>query len=220
MRAILGFSILVFSMSFLAPQMSLAYFDLANGTGQESGAGGGSHSKTSYGSEKRFNLSFEPIVLLVGFINLDFDIKMSENWTLGPELSYWHVSLASGDPIYTSAISLTAWAVGVRANYYPDGVYQDGWYVSPSFQYVSAKASTISSGQDLSASVSEFAFTLVGGYNWFWDSFNLKFGAGITAASAPSTIHVQSSNGTYSNDVSYSPSSVGLALDFMTGWTF
>ena len=117
-------------------------------------------------------------------------------------------------------MSLTALALGVRGNWFRNGVFQDGWYASPVVQYLNAKVATISNGQDLSASVSVVVLTGLFGYHWFWDSFNLRLGGGLSLKAGPSKIHVESSNSSYANDVSYSPTSLGLAFDFMTGWTF
>ncbi len=218
----IAFRMAVLTLLLLTVNQNFCFADtnLATGTGMDSGSGGNAKTKSSYGSEKKFNFSFEPIVLLVGLVNVNLDMKLNDSWTFGPTFSYWRVSVASGDPVYTDKLSLSVFALGARGSWYANGVFQDGWYVSPVLQYVNAKVSTISAGQDLSASVSLVELMGLVGYNWFWDSFNMRLGGGINLATGPSKVHVQSSNSTYSNDVSYNPSSVGLAFDFMIGWTF
>ncbi len=209
-------SALILALSFFAS----AYAHADMGTGMESGPGGNPENKTSYGAEKKYNINFEPVLALVGYVDLSMDFKISENWTLGPEISYWHTSVGSGDPTYTDNISLTAFAFGARGNWCPTGVFQDGWYLSPILEYMNVRATTTSNGQALSALVSEIAITGLGGYQWFWNSFNMRLGGGLTLATGPSKIHVQTSNSTYSNDVDYNPNSLGFAVDFMIGWSF
>lgn len=210
------FSMMVLILLFLVPKISLADVD----SGMESGASGDPAKKTSYGAEKKYNFSFEPVAILVGYFDIAADFKMSETWTLGPVLTYWHTSVGSGDPTYTDNISLSEFSIGARGNWYLNGVFSDGLYISPILQLVMVKATTVSNGQNLSASLTGVSLTGLVGYQWFWNSFNMKLGGGLSLSTTPSKIHIQSNNSAYSNDVSYDPTSLGFVVDFMIGWAF
>lgn len=169
-------------------------------------------------SAKKWNLRFSPLGLPIGYINVDLDFKIGDNWTLGPTLSYWRIDL--NDTTYQSdRITLETSRFGARATWAKNGVFRSGMYFSPMIQFVSAKASAVSrsSGNTVNASNSAPLLTGLVGYQWFFgDTFNLNVGAGL-AVGGGSKIEVTDGNSKTSYDTSRSG---GLALDFMLGWAF
>ena len=94
-------------------------------------------------SSKKWNLRFSPLGLPIGYINVDFDFKIGDNWTLGPTLSYWKIDL--NDTSYQGdKISLETSRFGARATWAKNGAFRSGMYFSPMVQFVSAKASAVS----------------------------------------------------------------------------
>jgi hypothetical protein len=167
------------------------------------------------------NIRFNPLVLIAGLVMVDFDIKVSDNWTVGPTLLGGGIKFSSTDSSGASdTVEVKASGFGARANYYFNGVFTDGWYLSPALQRQSISVDVSDATSSASAEVTGTVLTAVGGYHWFWDSFNLNLGAGFSSWSGPSKIHVVDSGGnTQDVDASTSRAS-GLAIDFMIGWTF
>lgn len=168
--------------------------------------------KTKYttGGDKNYNLRFGPIGLLFGVINADFDIKMGPTFTIGPSVSYLSWTLAE--------VNVTAYSFGVRANFYPniEALSEDGWYIGPSVNYIGAKATKNS----LSASVNGINTSIVGGYQWLWDSFNINLGLGGGYTSIPTKVTVKDSSGGTSEEVSVRASQTSVALEFTMGFAF
>jgi hypothetical protein len=165
----------------------------------------------------QYNFRFSPVTLLIGLVGVDLDIKVSDQWTVGPELAYWHFSLSeTGD--FTQSVDITAFAVGARANWFLNGTYTDGLYIGPSLKYVSVKATTANDVESLSGTASVLQASVLVGYGWFWPSFNMMLGGGLALPLGNQDVTVTDSNG---DKVSENISSTGsLALEYSLGWTF
>ena len=175
-------------------------------------------SVTSDASTKKWNLRFSPLGLPIGYINVDVDFKIGDNWTLGPTVSYWRIDL--NDTTYQGdKITLETSRFGARATWAKNGAFRSGLYFTPMIQYVSAKANAVSrsSGNTVNATTAAPLLTGLVGYQWFFgDTFNLNVGAGL-AVGGGSKIEVNDGTSKTSYDTSRSS---GLALDFMLGWAF
>ncbi|MBL7714387.1 MAG: DUF3575 domain-containing protein [Bdellovibrionales bacterium] len=117
-------------------------------------------------SDKKTNISTNPLALAFGSINVNADFKMSEKMTLGPSFAY---------SSYTSGSS-KATGIGVGANlglYLSNNAFSDSWVFNLGIDYANA------SNSSTSASVSGLAFGGTIGYGWFWDGgFNIGLGVG------------------------------------------
>jgi opacity protein-like surface antigen len=165
-----------------------------------------------------FNAHFGPVALLLGVVDAGLDIAVHDNWTVGPEIEYMHWNLHSTGS-FTSDYDITAFAIGGRANWYANGVYTDGLYVSPQFAFANAKVSTTdSSGISTEGTASSLIVRGVVGYGWFWDSFNIHLGGGLALPVGRSKVKMKASNGT-EESVDFSRTG-RLALEFNLGWTF
>lgn len=156
------------------------------------------------------NVRMGPIALLLGVANVDLDFKLSKTMTLGPTVEY--ISLSAG------STSVTAYKLGVRMNFYPGGgaLSEDGWYVGPSLNYVSAKATSGTKSVELSGG----ALAVLGGYQWMWDSFNIMLGGGFIATSIPSTATVKDSSNGSQEEVSVSAVGTRASIEFNLGFAF
>ena len=167
-------------------------------------------------SADTMNFRFSPIGLIVGSVDVGLDFAVAPQWTVGPQVNYWHrhVGASSG---FTSDWDVKAYGVGARANWFKNGVYTDGLYVGPSLMYASVKVTNDDSfGTTTGTASGLFAGGLVG-YGWYWSSFNMMLGGGFTVGLGDTKVTVTSSNGT-KTDVS--TSIAGLALEYSLGWTF
>src|SRR5579871_4675339 len=79
-----------------------------------------------------YNFRFSPIGLLAGEASVNFDIRIDPNWTLGPEITYWHYKVSADSSIFSEDYEITATGIGARANWFKNGAYTDGLYVGPS----------------------------------------------------------------------------------------
>lgn len=164
-------------------------------------------------TEKSVNVRVAPVALLGNYLNTDIDFPVDESWSLGPTITYRSFSTTSVG--FSNDISASVLGLGARGTWYENGVFEQGWFVSPIAQYISVSAKSGSA----SASVGVFGVSAIGGYHWFWDNFNLNLGAGFTSLMGGSTIKVTDGTTTTSAEVSL-PSYNTIALDFMIGYLF
>ncbi len=162
------------------------------------------------------NFRFSPLGLIIGEVDANLDFKVNSNWTLGPELGYWHTKLSSSG-LFTSNFDVTALAFGARANWFANGVYKDGLYVGPNLSYASVTLTTSdATGTITGTDGGLYAGGLVG-YGWFWDNFNIMLGGGAIVGLGNTTVSVTDSSG---NPTDVSAPVAGLDLEFSLGWTF
>lgn len=141
----------------------------------------------STGPDKDLNIRVNPLGFIFGAANVQFDIGISDSFTLGPSLSYASVKATStttvnGTTTSSSSVSSSAFGVGARANLFlGHSRFTDGWYLGPEVGFASAKAgSTSASGLSVGAVV---------GYGWFWEKgFNIMFGLGVQYISVDTAV--------------------------------
>lgn len=159
------------------------------------------------------NLRFSPITPLIGALSVSADFKLSDKFTLGPEGLYWNFDFLG--------VKVNAWSVGIRGNFFGNGVFQHSWYVGSSLSYSDVKASTTSiTGSTVEAKGSGVALGVLGGYGWFWSSFNMMLGGGIAYSGVPTSSTVTESDGT-TTDVEFRRlGGFSPLLEFTLGWYF
>ena len=165
------------------------------------------------------NIRFAPLSLLIGWLNVDLDVRVSDQWTLGPTIGLWRTDVE--DTYFVgNKYQMKRNAIGARANWSQSGSFKTGFYASPIVQFVRAEVSGTgkTSGNDITASASGITLTGLAGYQWFWDAFNLSVGGGLIVGAQSSDVSVQ--DGASSYKVASSGRGTGIALDFMLGWTF
>ncbi|MDZ4661761.1 MAG: hypothetical protein SGJ18_09095 [Pseudomonadota bacterium] len=170
----------------------------------------------SAASSNTKNFRFSPLAVLIGALNLNLDFTVNENWTVGPEALYWRFTSTSSGGLL-SDIDINAYSFGVRGNWYNNGVFTDGLYVGPSVNYTSATASSNDIQGKISAKASGIFLRGIVGYGWFWDSFNMLLGGGLTVSLSDTTVEIRDSSGTYTEANIHRG---GAALEWTIGWTF
>lgn len=165
----------------------------------------------------QLNFYFNPIGLIIGAVGLGLDIKVHPQWTVGPELEFWNSRIHStGD--FTGDYKVQAGGLGARANWFANGTYTDGLYVSPALNFYSVKVTaTDVFGNEATAKATGAAARGIVGYGWFWDSFNMMLGGGLTLFLGDSKVEVTDNTGT-KQDVNLPVAA--LAAEFQLGWTF
>lgn len=185
---------------------ALMSFALALGVASSAVAAGTKTETATSLDTHSYNIRINPLSLLFGVINADFDIKLSPRFTFGPSLAF--ATRSSG------TTKLTAFGVGVRGNVYlGNDAITDSWYLGP----VAGMYFTKTTQGANEGSASAFNIGTVIGYNWVWPSgFNIMLGGGAQYISLPSS--VTASNGT----VITTPGLSGILpmLDFTLGYTF
>ncbi len=115
-------------------------------------------------SGKTMNISVNPLGLVLGSANIQFDYKLAQSFTLGGRLSYAKYS--------SSTVTATSTGLGAVGIYYFKGALLDGFRGLFGFDYISATGN--------GASISGTSFSLLGGYGWFWPGgFNMSLEGGI-----------------------------------------
>lgn len=135
----------------------------------------------SLGSESssgpRNTLTANPIGLLVGAFNIEYERAASDNmsWFIGP--SYFGASASTG----VSDWSLSAFGLEGGLRFFFSGRAPEGFFLSPS---LAIGVLSLESGNE-SASAVSFAIGGMGGYTWiFGDVFDLSIGLGVAHQTA------------------------------------
>ncbi|MBX3020048.1 MAG: DUF3575 domain-containing protein [Bdellovibrionales bacterium] len=168
-------------------------------------------------SASQFNFRFNPIGLIAGSIGVALDVTVAPEWTIGPDLTYWNIKWGS-EGLGSYEYSIKAMGIGARANWFKNGVFTDGLYIGPSLNYADVEVSIKDSLGTSTGKASGLFLGCLVGYGWFWDSFNMMLGGGLTAGLGGTDIKVRDSNNgseeTVRNRVA------GLSAEFSLGWTF
>ncbi|RYZ76104.1 MAG: hypothetical protein EOP04_32465, partial [Proteobacteria bacterium] len=85
-------------------------------------------------SPQDYNFRFDPLSLLVGRASATLDFKIGENWTLGPDLTYWNINVTSTGS-NAGKIDVNYSSAGIRGNWFKNGAFTDGFYVGPFVRY-------------------------------------------------------------------------------------
>jgi hypothetical protein len=157
------------------------------------------------------NVRVDALGALAGIANLHVDFGLGNAWSLGPSVQYINQSV---DDFEANATS-----VGVRANYFFNGkIFTQGWYLGPSINWMSVKVedNDPSLGK-LEGSANGMAFTVLGGYQWMWESFNINLGIGPVYYTLGS-IKAKSDRGFSEEFSGYD--GMGISSEFTLGWKF
>jgi len=164
-----------------------------------------------------YNFRFSPIGLIVGSVDANLDIKIDPNWTIGPQLGFWHHRFGS-DYGFTSDFTVDAFEVGARANWFLNGAYVNSFFIGPALNYAHVKVTTTDSNHTpVSASISTVVASCLFGYAWFWDSFNIMLGGGGQFGLGKNAVELTNADG---SKTSTNTRVAGLSAEFSLGWTF
>lgn len=162
-------------------------------------------------TDKSVNFRLSPGGLLVGVANLAAEWKVSDNFSFGPSVGYvnWNI----GD------VGLNGYSVGIRGTYYPDLVFRDGWYVSPRLSYDPIRVTARDQGVAYKGDAGGTRFVAMAGYHWFWENFNMNFGAGV-AVNSVSKFDLRDDAGNRLEKVATYYTGVTPVVDLDLGLTF
>lgn len=168
-------------------------------------------------SSSRYNIRFEPLRLVVSNFSINvLDIKVSSNWTVGPELGYLKYSVSSAGNS-SSKIYVDTSFIGVRTNWFKNGVYTDGLYVAPFARFAKTDI-TAPSGSAIVGKASSSVLGCFIGYGWFWNSFNMMLGISPVIGSNWSPVVVTDQTGFNTNHLS--DRFADASGEYTLGWTF
>ena len=168
------------------------------------------------GSEDKFNVYFNPLGLAIGSLNLGVDYAVAPDWSVGAYGSYINIKYPKSGS-FTADTTVKGNGVGVKGTWYASGVYTTGWYVSPQMSYQTIKVEAKNTKGDLTGDGSGTYVSALGGYGWFWDSFNMSLGAGVSVPLGKGKVEIKDSTGGSPEETTvYST----LAAEFNLGWSF
>lgn len=177
-------------------------------------------------AEKIFNVRFDPIHTVTGYLNLTGEYAVLDNWTVGPVISYapaLSVLLYSDNT--SNAYDYTVLAAGVKATWYHDYKFSTGAYISPSVKYLNASATTQpgNTAQNIKGDNSYLLLGVVAGYAWFQEHYNQMLGLSISQPLSKSKLTmVDKVTGTDVDILQLKGYSAGfpLAFEYTIGWSF
>lgn len=180
----------------------------------------------SVNAEKKFNIRFDPIHTVTGYLNLTGEYAVLDNWTVGPTFSYapaLSVLLYSDNT--SNAYDYTVFATGIKTTWYWDYKYSTGAYISPSIKYLSASATTqpANTAQNIKGSNNYLLLGVVAGYAWFYEHFNQMLGLSISQPLGESKLTmVDKVTGNNADVLELKGYSAGfpLAFEYTLGWSF
>lgn len=159
-------------------------------------------------SEGQWNFRFSPIWVLVGWYHLNLDYKILGSTTLGIAIDYINPPALLG-------VSTLYKAYGIEVNHHfaPDA-FLDGAVLGLMAGSVTneVKVSGILSAKN---SASGTYYGVLGGYQWYWSSFNMKLSAG----QRESTLAKSGTEGSLTIESRYFSGSETV-LDFHLGFKF
>lgn len=197
----------------------------------ESGVGQSATGEAGNPSQRNFLFRVEPTWLILKELNLDFQFRISDNFTLGPTLSY----MAGGSGVYYgTSISnrffyndtTNRTGVGLRGVYYLNGFQRHSPYVGVFGKYlmnqVSGKSGSSLFGSEVTAkgSFNETVTGVTGGYQWVWGRFVMNVGGGVAYFNHPDSFTMNYSDNTASSKYDISGSKISYAIDAGAGITF
>lgn len=168
-----------------------------------------------------FNFRISPIHTVIGFLNINLDIAVSSNWTLGPTYGYWTYSSKTLENNTTPTnYNVKYMNFGLRGNWFANGTYKDGFFAGPYLNFVNASVAGLSgSVVGLSGKATANNLGCLVGYGWFWTTFNQMLSGGVSTTLGDSKVKVVDSGGTTVDEVSGS-NFTGFAVEYTMGWTF
>ena len=167
--------------------------------------------------EDSVDFRINPLVVLLGGLTFTMDFKIHPQWTLGPELGFVRYKFSS-DKGSRDDTTLRSCSVGARATWFRNGVFTDGLYVGPFATYANAGLKLSDSNEVARNRANSVFAGAVVGYGWFWESFNVLLGGGLTLPIGKSKVDVENSTG---NRADAYVNGEGIAiLEFSLGWSY
>jgi hypothetical protein len=156
------------------------------------------------------NFRFSPD-LIVGLPNFELNFETGPNWSFGP--------LVRGIYFRFDDRRIGESEIGLRGDYYFNGTFKDGWFLSPQLTVGSAKITDKSEVYgDLEGKGKTLNTSFFGGYGWYWTSFNMDVAGGLTHYSM-GEVDLKDSRGTTQTTEDLF-NGVRAYIEFNVGWVF
>lgn len=126
-------------------------------------------TNSSKKDEKEYMATSNPLLISVGYLNLNFDKKIDDKSILGGEFAHFNY----GGPLIS--VGLTALGLKYQRHFFGNAL-EDSMYLSGTGYVVNSRAHVLS----VSASETRLFPGVATGYQWVWDRFAMKVGAGYS----------------------------------------
>jgi hypothetical protein len=169
---------------------------------------------------KSYSAYFLPLDLLFGQFSFGLDTRLSEHWTLGPELGYWknNTGQIKGSSDVDSS-KIDAWRYILRGNWFYNGTYNNGMYIAPLFGMISSSVSgRWTDGTSFGASkIATYGGILIG-YAAFGKTFGANFGIGYSTKLTGKYAEMQFHDGGWVR--TKPPNTIGLMFEYAVSWRY
>ncbi len=159
---------------------------------------------------KSYDIRIGAPSLLIGALSANLDIAVLDSFTVGPEVTYWSLSINDTKAAVTY--------LGVRSNYYfGRPALSQGWYLGPFADYLKVSVTESINGLPASGEATGWTVGAIFGYNWMWDNFNINLGLGGAIRKID---RVTARAGGFSSSTDVNLSGGGPSGEFTVGWAF
>ncbi len=162
-------------------------------------------------AEKNVNLRWQVGAAAIGMGSISAEWRTSDYFSFGPQIAY--VNWSAGD------VGMTGYSVGLQGTYAFDRAFRDSWYLSPRIAYSPIRAAAKDKGIEYTGDVAGTTGSLIGGYQWFWTSFNMNLGVGANVNSV-ARLNLTDSSGNTLEKVARYYTGVTPVVDFEIGYAF
>lgn len=160
------------------------------------------------------NFRMFPVSMLIRSTSMDVNFPLSETFSLGPALMHNEIDLG-----FVGERSMN---LGARAAWYPSGVFNDSFYLSSQLMHGWGKAKFELGVIGGESGFNRTALTLLGGYQWHWQNFNLSLALGVYGSAIrlkSGSGHILGYRGTFADNTE-SSSAGGYSGEFSLGFSF
>ena len=153
-------------------------------------------------------------LLIVGLIDGGVEMRVADQFSIGPEGAFWNVRLGG--------YKITAWSLGVRGAYYfRSNAISEGPYIFGRFGYADVKVIEEDATQgDLEGTANGVALGGGAGYQWIWSNgISFRAGGGF-GLSQVSNIKVRNKSTGYERDYGNQGLGGSVILEVDFGYAF
>lgn len=173
-------------------------------------AKGSGKEKAPSASAPRWSVQTNALSAALGSYSLSADYRFARTYTVGPEVHYMYVRF--GD------VKQRMWGGGIRLNLQLNGpAFGVGWYLGPSFRYLTGELSGSSDVRDVTAIV---AGTVFGYQKWWSSGVNARLGAGIFYSTLTRFVELRDGSGATSRVSTPAMAEIHPGMEFSIGYSF
>jgi len=164
---------------------------------------------------KTVNFQIDPIPLLINIASVDLNFFIGEKVTIGPTLDFLYAN-----PFFLeNEFDLSYYSIGVKTQYFfGESAISDSWLLSIPASYGKIKV-TDKKSHNKSAKLSAMGISILGGYQWHWDTFNIQLLGGLSITNFGKASFRRDDGSEVEAELGHLRG-VAPAVSFALGWSF